>query len=292
MNFRTIDRTIAPTAMNFAAIDRTIAATLSDAPRSSVARGVISYPGDRLPPQVTASAPASTVSDAYRFISTKQVVDMMIAEGFSVHSASVRRPRGADASPTGLHLVDFRHPDSPTALGGVVPRVLFMNSHDGSRSAQVLVGAFRLVCSNGLVVGSTIARERARHAGDAAAELVERMRQLSRNTLPMFQSIERWSRKDLTRHQQHEFARLATTLRWGRPDAVATDELLEVRRAGDDAGDLWTVFNRVQEATTRLSLRAVSRNGRAGTTRPLQEVGANTRYNADLWQLAEEFAGM
>ena len=266
------------------------ATTIRDTDLSRIQGGGIVWAGNSLPPAAAATAPAAHVSQRYQFISTKHVIEMMAAEGFEVHSTAVRRRRAANSAPQlGAHVVDFRHP-AAAPIHGTVPRILFVNSHDGSRRAQVRVGAFRLVCANGMVTGMTLAAADARHAGDAAADLVERMRQLSRNTLPMFQQIERWTRKQLTAAQAHDFARLAAQLRWSNPHTVPTDELLAVRRPGDDAGDLWTVFNRVQEATTRLELNGRATTGRRITTKPLLEVGPNIKYNADLWALAEEFS--
>lgn len=252
--------------------------------------GAILWTGNNLPPAAVATRPAEHLSDRYQFISTKQVIEMMADEGFEVHSTAVRRRRAANPNPQlGAHVVDFRHPQA-APIYGTVPRLLFMNSHDGSRRASVRVGAFRLVCSNGMISGVTMAQADVRHAGDAAKELVERMRQLSKATLPMFQQIERWTRKQLTAAQAHDFARAAAQLRWRNADVVTTDDLLAVRRPGDDAGDLWTVFNRVQEATTRVALRGRAATGRPIVTKPLLEVGPNMKYNAELWALAEEFA--
>jgi hypothetical protein len=254
--------------------------------------GGILWPAGKLPPAALATKPSADVSDRYQFISTAAVVEMMSAEGFEVASSSARRRRDSStASPTGQHVVDFRHPDA-APIYGTVPRLLFVNSHDGSRAASVSVGAFRLVCSNGLVTGTVLASAKVRHSGDAARDLVERMRQLSKNSLPMFQQIERWTKKQLTRGAAHEYARLAAQLRWGRPGVVTTDALLDVRRAEDDAGDLWTVFNRVQEAATSVSLSGTAASGRRIATKPLLEIGPNMRFNSDLWRLTEEFAEM
>lgn len=251
----------------------------------------IKFTGGKLPPSALASAPAAHLTDKYKFISTTDVVKMMKGEGFEVASAATRRARaGAGAPQTGVHVLDFRHPDAPK-IAGVVPRVLFMNSHDGSRRARAMVGAFRLVCSNGMVAGTLLESVAARHAGDAAADLVKRMSELSRNTLPMFRQIERWERKDISAAAQREYARLASVLRWGNAGTVAPEALLEVRREADASSNMWTVFNRVQEATTRLELPGVSANGRRIRTRALREAVVDVKYNSALWQLTEEFAG-
>lgn len=250
------------------------------------------FNGNRVPAAAMARGAAPGMSDRYVFIDTREVIRLMAEEGFNVAGSSARvSRRNAYATSHGLHLIDFRHPDSPT-IRGVVPRVLFVNSHNGMRRARVIVGAFRLACSNGLIVGTTMAQEAAVHSGDQARTLVERMRALSKNTLPMFQQIECWSKKQLTNAQAHDFAHRAAEMRWLKnSEIVPTDELLRVRRSDDDARDLWSVFNRVQEATTALQLQGRSTTGRRVTTRPMREVGPTLKYNADLWRLAEEFAG-
>jgi hypothetical protein len=234
---------------------------------------------------------APTVSDRYVHISTQRVVELMQEEGFTVAGTIAQKARGAGPAQFAKHVIDFRHPDVP-AIGDSTPRFLFANSHDGSMRASVLAGVFRFVCSNGMVVGSTYANERVRHAGEAAHNIIERVRALARNTGPLFQQIESWQRKELSEAQRNEFARLAATLRWGDPHRFLPEEILQVRRPEDDKGDLWTVFNRVQEATTRGGLEGVARTGRAVRSRPLTEVSTDLRFNEQLWKLAEEFAGM
>jgi hypothetical protein len=123
-----------------------------------------------------------------------------------------------------------------------------------------------------------------------ARELIERVRELSRSAVPMFAQIERWAKKELTPSNEQEFARLAGVLRWGRAGAVQVQDLLETRRSEDVGRSVWSVFNRVQEATTALSLPGTTASGRRFMSRVLAAPGANTQYNAELWQLAEEFS--
>jgi hypothetical protein len=48
------------------------------------------------------------------------------------------------------HLLRFRHADhlSAPAVGGEVPELVLLNSHDGTSAYKFLTGIFRLVCSN------------------------------------------------------------------------------------------------------------------------------------------------
>lgn len=241
-----------------------------------------------LPASALATVAAPTVSERYQFISSAEIIDRFLEEGWRVESATVAAPRKRDPL-FAKHMIDFRNPEFEP-VHGAVPRIILVNSHDGSSSARVLAGVFRFVCANGLIVGTTLNKEVVRHTGDAAADLIHRMQQLARNTSKLYSQIDTWSKKDLTKAQRFEMARFAAQLRWGDAQRFTPEDLLQVRRADDDRGDLWTTFNRLQENTVRGGIEGFSRSGRAATSRPLSDISRSVDYNAQLWQLAEEVA--
>lgn len=241
-----------------------------------------------LPASALATAAAPTLSDRYQFISSHDIVERFAQEGWQVASATVAAPRKRDPL-FAKHMIDFRNPDFEP-VNGAVPRIILVNSHDGSSSARVLAGVFRFVCSNGLVVGNTVGKEIVRHTGDAAADLIHRMRSLAKNTSELYSKIDRWSKVDLSKAQRYEFARFAAQLRWGDAQRFEPEDLLQVRRSEDDRGDLWATFNAIQENTVRGGIEGLSRSGRAATSRPLSDISRSVEYNAQLWQLAEEVA--
>ena len=243
-----------------------------------------------LPKSVFTKVPAAHLSERYVHVDSERVVDAMRAEGFQVASVQTAAKRNSAHEVFGRHMIDFRHPDLPS-IDGAVPRIVFVNSHDGSTRASALAGVFRFVCSNGLIVGNTMYQEKLRHSGAAAATLVERMQALAKNTAPLFHQIDRWSHKDMSKARRHDFAKMAAQLRWNDAERFTVEDLLQVRRPEDDRGDLWTVFNRLQETTTQgHGLEGLTRTGRVTTARPLKEIQANLTYNAQLWELAEEFS--
>lgn len=242
---------------------------------------------DRLPPAVLQKKAHPARSERYVHINTHDIIRVMQQEGFAVSSVQVTKARHADPL-YARHQVDLRHV-SLKDQDGVVPRFLFTNSHDGTSSATIMLGAFRYVCSNGLVVGTTYARERVRHSGDAAADLIDKVRRMAETTQPIFDQIERWKAKQLTSGQLRSFARLASVLRWGDPYRFSPDEVLKVRRAEDDDGSLYAAFNRAQENAMRGGLVGLSRSGRRATSRPLSDIINSNDFNGKLWRLAEEF---
>jgi len=242
-----------------------------------------------LPASVLNKLPAPHLSARYVHVDSGAVVQAMEAEGFQVASVQTSNRRNVTTA-FSRHMIDFRHPDMPR-VGDAVPRIVFVNSHDGSTRASALAGVFRFVCSNGLVVGNTMYQEKLRHSGAAASTLVARMQALAKNTAPLFTQIERWSRVDMSAARSRDFAQMAAQLRWQDAGRFEVEDLLQVRRPEDDRGDLWTVFNRVQETTTQASgLTGLTRTGRITSARPLKEIGANLDYNSKLWELAEEFS--
>ena len=46
----------------------------------------------------------------------------------------------------------------------VNPEILIRNSYDGSCQVHILTGAYRILCSNGLVIGTTISQKSSRHS--------------------------------------------------------------------------------------------------------------------------------
>lgn len=242
----------------------------------------------KMPVSVLAKTAAPETSARYSFVSTADIVQRMEKAGFYVAAASAANPRSRDVA-FSKHLVDFRLKNAER-LYNTEPRVILINSHDGSTAAKVMSGLFRYVCSNGLVVGSAIQQVSQRHAGDAAAEIIHRMQDSARRATEMYARIERWSKIECADKDIEVYGRLATQLRWGNANLFDLDEVLRPRRKEDERGDLWTVFNRVQENTVRGGLSGYASSGRRATSRPITDISRDVDYNAKLWQLTEEFA--
>lgn len=239
---------------------------------------------------INSTGVAPYLSQRYVRIDTAAVIAALKEEGYEV--AGVRQDRVQRRDPQfARHEVDFRHPDMGGKLpDGTTPRVLFINSHNGTARAQFLLGMFRMICSNGMIVGSTWARERVLHVGDGAKDIVARIREASKNTGKMFATVEAMSKKELSKSQQQDLARAATELRFGKGGAERYDpeQLLLPQRAEDDAGDLWRTFNRIQENGTRLRLTGRAASGRAVTSRGLNGISADHKWNRELWNMAEQ----
>lgn len=242
-----------------------------------------------LPAAALAAQPDPVMSERYVHIDSREVVRLMSQEGWKVAGAKTARPRKRDPL-YAKHLIDFRREDGRTNGSGVAPRVIFINSHNGTSSAHAMAGFFRFVCENGLVVGEKTAEYRARHIQRDAREFVHEMQRLAEVTRVKLDTYQRWGEMQLTAAQRTMYARLVGQLRWGDAWAYEPADLLAPRREEDDDGSLLTVFNRAQENATRGGLAGVARNGRRTVSQPLADITRDTSFNAQLWRLTEEFA--
>ena len=247
---------------------------------------------DNLQPAVAQTQARSDRTERYVQIPTRKIITMLEGEGYAFSRAMVKPSRSKIRDPAfARHQVIMRRAGEADDHGlGLTAEIIIDNSSDGSSSLRLMAGVFRFICSNGIIVGEVYGQDRIRHSGNEAADVLQRVAALSKNTAPLFNKIAQWSKTPLTQPQSMEFARLASTLRWGDAERFDVNEILKVRRAGDDNNDLWTVFNRAQESTVRGGLVGRSPSGRAATSRPLSAIGQSTEFNAKLWTLAEDFA--
>lgn len=91
----------------------------------------------------------------------------------------------------------WKIPDIKVDVGGkdyVNPQITIRNSYDGTVQLHILAGAFRLVCSNGLIIGTTVSRKVNRHSiynvgldkiGDSITDTIETVENVFRNDLPL-----------------------------------------------------------------------------------------------------------
>lgn len=261
-------------------------------------------------PSVFATTPWDGMSSKYRFVPTIEVVQAMIAQGFVPVSAQQARCRIPGKSDFTRHVLRFRTQEGMDALQGrhtpgvhnfvndgpTVPELVLLNSHDGTSAYKLMLGMFRMVCTNGLIVASgSIEEIVARHSGRAelVQEVVEGSFRMIEQAPIATAQVAQWQQKKLTAPQQIAYATAALELRDVTIKPTA-ERLLAGRRYADQGNDLWTTFNRVQENMVRggQGVHHIAANGRRGYrhTRAIKSVNEDTKLNRALWRLTEEMA--
>ncbi|NUY02382.1 DUF932 domain-containing protein [Paraburkholderia youngii] len=246
-------------------------------------------------PSIFADDKHESRSERYTYIPTIDVLRGLRNEGFQPFMICQTRVRDQGKREFTKHMLRLRHADQIT--GEEADEIVLLNSHDGTSSYQMLAGAFRFVCQNGMVAGENIADIRVPHKGNVIQNVVNG----AFDVLDGFDLIrgqkDSMRAVDLSRDEQHAFARSALALRYDPTDAealapVTESQLLVPRRFEDRRDDLWTVFNRVQENLTKGGLHGRSRSGRAMSTRPITGIDQNVKLNRALWMLADAMRQM
>lgn len=249
-----------------------------------------------LAPSAFAEAAHDSRSSRYTYIPTSRIIDAMRNEGFDVVGASQSRSRNPNKVAFTKHMIKFaRANQQVSAVGDSIAQVVLVNSHDGSSAYQLMAGLFRLVCLNGLIVSdSTVECLRVPHAGDVVGRVIEGSYEVIEGADKAAAVASEWRSTKLDPLEQEAFASAALRLRWESPEKapITANRLLQVRREDDRATDLWTTFNRAQEALVGGGQRTRLATGRRATVRPVNGIDGNVALNRALWALAENMAAI
>ncbi len=260
-------------------------------------------------PSAFASAPHVSRSARYAYIPTSEVIDGLIAQGFQPFKAVQSRSRIEGKTEFTKHMIRFRHADaSAIQVGGNIPEVVLINSHDGTSAYKLLSGIFRVICTNGLVICERNMGElNIPHKGNVIHQVIEGSFQIIEDSRKALGTIDAWSNLRLSSGEQSAFAEAAHSLRFADAEGtidtpITANQLLTPRRSEDrdlqgswsrPAPDLYRTLNVVQENAIKGGLsarRPGERNARLVTTREVRGIDQDVRLNRALWQLAERMA--
>ena len=256
-------------------------------------------------PSAFSSHPSNKVSDRYSFVSTGELLNGFEKLGWK--PTHVRQNGSGDYARHMVRLTNdsFGNIDGLKNLDKVRPQIVLDNSHNGGSTAQIHMGLFRLVCTNGLVVAipGMYTAVKLRHVGIDMEELKQLMEIVSNQYTTVGDHISEMQRHLLTPEQGEEFVIKAMaareshafikedgTIDYKKVTATVNPvSILEPIRGEDQRNDLWTVFNVVQERLIKGDFERQSRTGRKSSPRAINNAIRNIDLNKKLWTLAESF---
>ena len=254
----------------------------------------------QLAPAVFSTSKHERLTDRYVSLHTSDVIPVLADYGYQPVQAAQKRSRSAD--PTfAQHMMAFAKVDEVTsAVQEFRPEIILYNSHDGSGSVKLFAGAFRFICSNGIVAGDGFS-SRIYHSKSLLA--FEEMLRSTVETLPaLMAKIDRLRSINIDHGQAYDMAIAGVATRWkdyvGQEDkgsyavAQTVKDVLKVTRSEDNFTDAWTVFNRVQEGVIRgnamvRSITKVHPEGMMRKARSLSSIKEHVRINQELWNIAD-----
>lgn len=260
-------------------------------------------------PAVFAEDKAERLTDRYAALKTSDLLPVLRDYGYHPVQAAQKRARKGKHEHS-AHLLAFSRagdisPDVPG--GGVRSEVLVYNSHNGTSGVKLMAGAYRFVCSNGIVRGDGSSVS-VRHTHKAMQDFEAMLRRIIEGVPAMMASIDALRDRRMSNDEAWNFAKQAVELRWNSienayvPSYVLPDtpingsyadnntirQALAHHRAEDNFSDAWSVFNRVQENVLRgnVFIKSVTDKGtKERKARPIASIQEHVSVNQKMFDL-------
>ena len=231
-------------------------------------------------PAIFTKTPSPKVSDRYSFADSEYYLQKFIDADWFIHSA-----RQVSKSEYAPHQVILRNNDIAT-VGDLLPQLIFTNSHNGIKKMTIDTGIYRLVCSNGLVVPTSITQSLSIKHIDLGDSTTDTIVNSFYEKIPIIMNnIDRMRNKILTNDEIDNFTYNALQIRFINAVGININDVVKPSRIEDYSNDLWIVFNVVQEKIIRGGIKLPSKRH----SRPINNFVNDNNINTKLWQLAEQY---
>ena len=187
------------------------------------------------------------------YIPTLDVVEKLQNEGWKIQGVDEARAKNRKIV---SNYVQMQHPDfavkNSKGQNEAIASLTISNSCSGNKPLQLDLGAYRQVCSNGLVAFDAASESsKIQHTRINARDLDLFVFDLSNKSNKLITEINAMKDKNMSYDEIRSFAYNAAKLRFNEEDTdFDVDSLLKVNRVEDENNDVWTVFNRIQENLT------------------------------------------
>lgn len=245
------------------------------------------------------------VSDKYVQANTATVISDLEKLGWYPVQAKQCRAKRNSSGIRSFHMIAFQNPDiyieKPDGNGGTTidayPRIILTNSHDGFNSFKFMVGLFRLVCSNGLVVGTDeLVNMSIRHINYDFETLRDVVKTAIDKIPGIVCQMNEMKKTILSEEDKKEIATSMIKIRKNIPDEQKFDideetimDILRPERKEDEGDDLWSVFNVCQEKMIKGGYSTVNSHNKLRKQRSITSIKKDVEYNQKLWDIAARY---
>lgn len=250
-------------------------------------------------PSVFAEDKSGRLTSRYHSLNTSDLLPVLADYGYHPVQAAQKRARKGEQRHA-AHMVAFAK--DADGDGGLRSEIIAYNSHDGTSGVKLFAGAYRFICSNGIIAGEGF-KANVRHTHRAMAGFEEMLQGIITSLPKMMDAIAALRQQRMDYDEAKELATKAVQLRWDFlegayvPDDMskgtyATDktvrDALSCQRREDDAFDAWTVLNRIQENVVRgnVMVRSITdRSQGERKARPIASIQEHVRVNQQLFDM-------
>jgi hypothetical protein len=184
-----------------------------------------------------------------------------------------------------LHHADFNIKNAKNQTEAI--SMMYLTNDCTSRSPlDVSLGAYRLVCSNGLVTFDKERQYKIPHMETGMPKLITSMSEINEHAPKVLENFIALKGRILTPQQIEELTKRSLALRFGSMSRIDHQQLLNIIRSEDEDTDLWSLYNRIQENLTQPGM-IIDEQGRSiGGLVGHEDIRVNQR----LFELVTEFA--
>ena len=249
------------------------------------------------------------VSERYVHANTATVIEDLAKLGWYPVQAKQCRPKKGSKGIRSFHMIALQNPDvkickpvtditgETTEIVDSYPRIILTNSHDGFNSFKFMVGLFRLVCSNGLILCSDeMVNMSIRHINYSFEALRTVVSSAIEQIPYIVNTMNTMKNTKLSEAEKKELATAVVKIRKDAEDdeKFSIDEatvmdILEPVRDEDNSDDLWTVFNICQEKMIKGGFQSTGKNDKVRKQRKITSIKKDVEYNQRLWEIATKF---
>lgn len=250
-------------------------------------------------PSVFAEDKSERLTSRYHSLNTSDLLPVLADYGYHPVQAAQKRARKGEQRHA-AHMVAFAK--DADGDGGLRSEIIAYNSHDGTSGVKLFAGAYRFICSNGIIAGEGF-KANVRHTHRAMAGFEEMLQGIITSLPKMMDTISSLRQRRMDYDEAKELATKAVQLRWDYIEGAYVPEntlkgtyatantvrdALSCQRREDDAFDAWTVLNRIQENVVRgnVVVRSITdRSQGERKARPIASIQEHVRVNQQLFDM-------
>jgi len=198
----------------------------------------------------------------------------ILLKGYEKHTVRLRNEK-------------FRFPN------GDYIELIFTNLYDHTRFLKVNFGYFRGICSNNLIFGDSFFESIIKHADDQEQVIEDINVKLSDSINKIGDLIYTMKNYYTDRIKKNYLAKAAMLSVYGSESEFPyiPGHLLISRRVYDNAPDLWTTYNVIQENFIKGGFSYNAKNtGRLMRAREVTNIDKRLKFNCELWNSVVELA--
>ena len=245
------------------------------------------------------------VSGRYVQANTATVIDDLAKLGWYPVEAKQCRNKKNSSGIRSFHMVAFQNPDikitktndDGSSVVDTYPRIILTNSHDGFNSFKFMLGLFRLVCSNGLVVcDNQMVNMSIRHMNYTFEELRMVVKTAIEEVPNIVNTMNEMRNIQLTDEQKQELATEVIKIRKGieenetyEVEQDIVEDILTPVREEDKSNDLWTIFNICQEKLIKGGFFNKTNKNKLRKVKSITSIKKDMEYNQRLWLTASRY---